>query len=56
MQNKVETALFHKPTSDNTLLRADSCHPPRTVKNFPIGEFVHAIRASSTVSHRLGQN
>lgn len=45
---RVQTVLYCKPTYDNTTIRVDSSHPRHTIKNLPIGEYVHTLRACST--------
>lgn len=36
---QLHTTLFRKNTSRNTVLRADSFHPPQLIKNIPYGQF-----------------
>ncbi|KAM9311525.1 proteinase-activated receptor 3-like [Gastrophryne carolinensis] len=63
--NKVKTRTFRKDTAGNMTLRAESCHPPHTIRAIPVGEMVRARRNCSEqeifeeeldlISERLGQ-
>lgn len=44
---KVTTNIFRKPTTGNTLLRADSSHPKHTLKAIRVGEFLRLKRICS---------
>ncbi|KAL2083083.1 hypothetical protein ACEWY4_020856 [Coilia grayii] len=47
-QGTLETAIYRKPLSRNTLLRADSHHPKQLIKNIPIGQFLRLRRNCSS--------
>lgn len=38
-QGSLHTTIFRKKTSRNTILRADSFHPPHLIENIPFGQF-----------------
>ena len=44
----LHTTLYRKSTSRNTLLRADSFHPPHLIKNIPFGQFQRLRRICDT--------
>lgn len=46
--NVVHTTLYHKPTSVDSTLRAESFHPGHVIKN--LGEYIRARRMCSTQS------
>ncbi|KAM9323956.1 cytochrome P450 2F2-like [Gastrophryne carolinensis] len=41
------TKTYRKDTAGNMTLRADSCHPPHTIRAIPLGEMVRARRNCS---------
>lgn len=41
---ELETTIYRKPLSRNTLLRANSHHPKNLIKNIPIGQFLRLKR------------
>ncbi|KAG5281304.1 hypothetical protein AALO_G00069700 [Alosa alosa] len=47
-QRGLETSIYRKPLSRNTLLRADSHHPKQLIKNIPIGQFLQLRRNCSS--------
>lgn len=46
----LQSTLYRKPLSRNTLLQADSNHPPHLVRNIPTGQFLRVRRNCSTLS------
>ena len=44
----LDTTIYRKPVSRNSLLRADSNHPSHIIKNIPIGQFLRLRRNCST--------
>ncbi len=44
----LDTTIYRKPLSRNTLLRADSHHPKQLINNIPIGQFLRLKRKCST--------
>lgn len=45
----IQTNTFLKPTSGNTILHAQSCHPHHVIKGVPVGECYRAKRNCSQV-------
>ena len=45
---KLETTIYRKPLSRNTLLKADSNHSKRLISNIPIGQFLRLRRNCSS--------
>lgn len=39
LNGDLHTSIFRKPTDRNTILKADSFHPPWLIKNIPYGQF-----------------
>ncbi|XP_049904368.1 uncharacterized protein LOC126392789 [Epinephelus moara] len=48
MRGGLDSTIYQKPLSRNTLLRADSHHPKQLIKNIPTGQFLHLKRNCST--------
>ncbi|OCT76231.1 hypothetical protein XELAEV_18031435mg [Xenopus laevis] len=46
--NNIETTVYTKPYSGNSLLRADSCHPKHFNGGIPKGQFIRLRRNCST--------
>ncbi|OCT92649.1 hypothetical protein XELAEV_18015707mg [Xenopus laevis] len=44
----IQTTIFRKPCSGNTLLHATSCHPKNLVGGIPVGQFLRLRRNCST--------
>lgn len=51
--NRMPTANYRKPTAGNTILHAESCHPPHKIKNIPLGEMIRARRNCSNMQDFL---
>ncbi|XP_077155689.1 uncharacterized protein LOC143818176 [Ranitomeya variabilis] len=51
----LQTDLYRKPTSTNTLLHASSQHPRHLIRNIPTGQFVRARRICSNESNFVRQ-
>ncbi|OCT78250.1 hypothetical protein XELAEV_18029359mg [Xenopus laevis] len=45
--SKINTSIFRKPCSGNTLLHASSCHPRRLIEGIPVGQFLRLCRNCS---------
>ncbi|XP_053545373.1 uncharacterized protein CFAP92 [Bombina bombina] len=41
------TTLYHKPTDRNSILRADSCHPPALLKGIVKSQFIRTMQNNS---------
>uniref|UniRef100_A0A803JHB8 Reverse transcriptase domain-containing protein n=1 Tax=Xenopus tropicalis TaxID=8364 RepID=A0A803JHB8_XENTR len=52
---KVETTVFRKACSGNSLLRADSCHPNHMFRGIPLGQFYRIRRNCSTLESFVEQ-
>ena len=48
VNNILQSTIYRKPLSRNTLLRADSNHSPHLVRNIPVGQFLRVRRNCST--------
>ncbi|OCT56484.1 hypothetical protein XELAEV_18000041mg [Xenopus laevis] len=46
--NSINTSIFRKPCSGNTLLYASSCHPKKLIEGIPVGKFLRLRRNCST--------
>lgn len=54
-EGKLHTTLFRKTTSRNTILRADSFHPPHLINNIPYGQFQRLRRICDNDSDFVSQ-
>lgn len=43
----VNSKLYRKPNSGNSVLNASSCHPQCTIRSIPVGEYTRTKRACS---------
>ncbi|XP_073419118.1 uncharacterized protein [Dendrobates tinctorius] len=48
IDRRIQTDVFRKPTSVNSLLHASSAHDPATVRAIPVGQFLRMRRICST--------
>ncbi|OCT94642.1 hypothetical protein XELAEV_18012324mg [Xenopus laevis] len=48
VDKEIQTTIFRKPCSGNTLLHATSCHPKNLVGGIPVGQFLRLRRNCST--------
>ncbi|XP_031751078.1 uncharacterized protein LOC116408410 [Xenopus tropicalis] len=53
---RIDTSIFRKTCSGNSLLRADSCHPSHLFKGIPLGQFIRLRRNCNTDKAFLEQS
>ncbi|KAL2086165.1 hypothetical protein ACEWY4_017224 [Coilia grayii] len=53
--NILQTTVYRKPLSKNTLLQADSNHPPHLIRNIPTGQFLRVRRNCSSTHDFMSQ-